>query len=170
MCSSDLTPNGLRLRGHGRAPMPRTAGPEEVGFLPGACVLFRLASVLALGGFDDRYFMYWEDVDLCERLRAAGGGIVWLPWVRVEHAAGQSAGGGRSPLRKFLMACNQVRFLRARGGFGDWLGWFVCEILAWPLTALSGPRAAWAKLCGVLAGLRGHAASAADVARWYPSR
>ena len=34
------------------------------------------------------------------RLRARGGRIVWLPWVRIEHHAGASSGGGRSPLRK----------------------------------------------------------------------
>ena len=76
-----FAPNGLRLRGHRGAPAARTAGPEEVGFLPCACVLFRMSEVAAVGGFDDGYFMYWEDVDLCERLRARGGGIVWLPWV-----------------------------------------------------------------------------------------
>ena len=108
-------PNALQLRGHGRPPHPREHGPEAVQWLPGACVLLRTAELKALGGFDDRYFMYWEDVDLCERLRAAGKRIVWLPWVRIVHSAGQSSGGGRSPLRKYLMACNAVRFLRRRG-------------------------------------------------------
>ena len=161
-----FTPNGLRLCGHRGAPAPRTAGPEEVGFLPCACVLFRMSAVAAVGGFDDAYFMYWEDVDLCERLRARGGGIVWLPWVTVEHASGASSGGGRSPLRKFLMACNQVRYLRARGTVMGWAAWLCVDVLAWPVTLVSGPRAAWAKLRGMVAGLCGHAASAGDVAVW----
>ncbi len=161
-----FVPNGLRLRGHGKAPMPREHGPESVGFLPCACVLFRTDALVAVGGFDDRYFMYWEDVDVCERLRARGGKIVWLPWVRVEHAAGQSSGGGKSPLRKFLMANNAVRYLRARGTLAGWLGWLCCDVLGWPLALLAGPRAAWAKACGTWAGLRGHRASAADVDRW----
>jgi GT2 family glycosyltransferase len=161
-----FAPNGLALRGHRRAPAPREHGPEAVGFLPCACVLFRTAALAAAGGFDERYFMYWEDVDVCERLRARGGKIVWLPWVRVEHAAGQSSGGGRSPLRKFLMACNAVRYLRARGTAMGWLGWLCCDVLAWPLALAAGPRAAWAKACGTWAGLRGHRASAADVDRW----
>lgn len=161
-----FTANGLRLRGHRGAPASRAAGPEEVGFLPCACVLFRMSSVAAVGGFDDAYFMYWEDVDLCERLRARGGGIVWLPWVAVEHASGQSSGGGRSPLRKFLMACNQVRYLRARGTVMGWVAWLCADVLAWPLTLVAWPRAAWAKLRGMVAGLCGHAASAADVAVW----
>lgn len=165
-----FTPNGLRLRGHRGPPAPTTAGPEEVGFLPCACVLFRLSAVAAIAGFDDRYFMYWEDVDLCERLRAGGFGIVWLPWVRVVHASGQSSGGGRSPLRKFLMACNHVRYLRAHGGLTGWLAWWCADVLLWPLAFAVGPRAAWAKACGMLAGWRGHTASAADVQRWLPPR
>lgn len=159
-------PNLLRLLGQGGPPSPREHGPEAVPFLPGACVLFRTADLAALGGFDDAYFMYWEDVDLCERLRERGGRIVWLPWVRVTHTAGQSSGGGRSPLRKFLMANNAVRHLRARGTPKLWFGFVVFEVLLWPLALLSGPRAAIAKLQGTLAGLRGHRASAADVERF----
>ena len=161
-----FVPNGLVLGDHGKAPAPRERGPQATAFLPCACVLFRTADVAAVGGFDDAYFMYWEDVDLCERLRARGGSIVWLPWVRVEHAAGQSSGGGRSPVRKFLMACNAVRHLRARPTWRGWFAWLCWDVLAWPITLLTGPRAAWAKACGTVAGLRGHRASAADVARW----
>lgn len=159
-------PNALRLRRHGRAPRPREHGPEAVGFLTGACVLLRLAAVTAIGGFDDRYFMYWEDVDLCERLAARGGRIVWLPWVRVVHDAGQSSGGGRSPLRKFLMACNAVRYLRRRGTLAGWTALLVFDVLLWPLTLLRGPRSACAKLRGLWAGLVGHRAGPADVQRY----
>lgn len=163
-------PNALRLLGHGRAPQPKSHGPEAVPFLPGACVLFRTAELTAVSGFDDRYFMYWEDVDLCDRLRARGGRIVWLPWVQVVHAAGQSSGGGRSPLRKFLMANNAVRYLRARGTVAAWAGWLLFDVLLWPLVWLLGPKAAWAKLRGTLAGLRGHRASAQDVERFLGKR
>lgn len=159
-------PNALRLRRHGRAPRPREHGPEAVGFLTGACVLLRTADAAAIGGFDDRYFMYWEDVDLCERLAARGGRIVWLPWVRVVHDAGQSSGGGRSPLRKFLMACNSVRFLRRRGSLAGWAALAVFDVLLWPLTLRHGPRPAFAKLRGLWAGLVGHRAGPADVRRY----
>ena len=163
-------PNALRLRGHGQQPRPSTTGPQAVPFLPGACVLFRTAELTAVAGFDERYFMYWEDVDLCERLAARGGRIVWLPWVPVVHAAGSSSGGGRSPLRKFLMACNAVRYLRARGTAKAWAAWLVFDVLLWPLALLSGPRAALAKLRGTIAGIRGHRAGAADVDRLMGSR
>jgi N-acetylglucosaminyl-diphospho-decaprenol L-rhamnosyltransferase len=159
-------PNALRLRRHGKAPTPVDAGPLAVPFVPCACVLFRTQALVDVGGFDEDYFMYWEDVDLCDRLAARGGRIVWLPWVRVVHASGQSSGGGRSPLRKFLMANNAVRYLRRRGRPQAWLGWLVFDVLLWPLLWLQGPAVAMAKLRGTLAGLRGHRATAADVERY----
>jgi len=164
-----FTPNAVQLCRHGKTPRPRDHGPEAVEFLPAACVLFRTADLCAIGGFDESYFMYWEDVDLCDRLRARGGAIVWLPWVRVEHAPGQSSGGGRSPLRKFLMACNSVRWLRRRGTLRTWAAFCLFDVLGWPLAVLAGPRAAWAKLRGTLAGLAGHRANASDVERYLPS-
>ncbi|HEB53522.1 MAG TPA: glycosyltransferase family 2 protein [bacterium] len=158
--------NALRLHGHGRSPRPPSHGPEEVGFVPGACLLLRTAAAAEIGFFADDYFMYWEDVDLGARLRRQGHKNIWLPWVQVEHHAGSSSGGGRSPLRKFLMACNAVRYLKACGGAQGWLGWFVFDVLLWPLAFARGPRAACAKLRGTVAGLCGHRASAADVIRY----
>ncbi|MCK5945605.1 MAG: glycosyltransferase family 2 protein [Planctomycetes bacterium] len=161
-----FTPNALRLRRQGQAPTPTDAGPEEVDFLTGACVLLRADAALAVGAFPDDYFMYWEDVALSHALRRAGHGVVWIPWVRVEHLGGRSSGGGRSPLRKFLMACNAVRFLKAHGSALGWLGWLVFDVLLWPVGLLTGPSAALAKLRGTWRGLLGHAPSSADVRRY----
>ena len=158
--------NALRLRRQGQAPTPTTSGPQEVDFLTGACALLRVDAAVAAGGFPADYFMYWEDVALSYALRRAGHGVVWVPWVRVEHLGGQSSGGGRSPLRKFMMACNAVRFLRAHGSARGWLGWLVFDVVLWPLSAVTGPKAAFAKLRGTALGLCGYAPSARDVARY----
>jgi GT2 family glycosyltransferase len=158
--------NALRLCGHGGAPAPTTHGPEAIDFAPGACVLFRARELQAVAGFDDAYFMYWEDVELCRRLRARGSRIVWLPWVRVAHLGGASAGGSRSPLRKYLMAKNGVRYLRRHGGVRHWAALLLIDVPSLPLLALRSPRAAWAKLCGLAAGFAGRPSTAADVQRW----
>lgn len=161
-----FVPNGLRLIRHGKQPSALTAGPAEVGFLTGACMMMRTAEATDVGGFDRDYFMYWEDVEISCKLRRRGLRIVWLPWVRVEHLGGQSSGGGRSPLRKFFMACNAVRYLRAHGSRKAWAGWLLLDVVMWPLTVLVGPKSALAKLRGTLAGLFGHAANAQDVSRF----
>ena len=161
--------NALRLNGAGGPPAPIEHGPEAVDFVPAACVLFRTADLQAVGGFDESYFMYWEDADLCQRLRERGGQILWLPWVRVTHLGGASAGGHRSPLRKFLMAKNSVRYLLTHGSLRQWLAFWLLDFLLLPLLLLRSPRLAWAKFCGIVDGLRRRTATAADVARWHRS-
>jgi hypothetical protein len=163
-------PNLVFLHGQGGVPAPRTHGPEAVEFMPGACALFRVADLVAVGGLDEGYFMYWEDADLGCRLRARGKKIVWLPWVSVVHDASLSSGGGRSPLRKYMCAVNTVRFLRTHGTPRLWLAFALLDCLSWPLTLLSGTglRAALAKGRGLVAGIFGHRVSAADVRRFHP--
>ncbi|MCR9247158.1 MAG: glycosyltransferase [bacterium] len=163
--STGFGPNALRLHRQGLPPRRPDHGPVAVDFLPCACVMFRTSDLRAVSGFDAGYFMYWEDVDLCARLRARGGRIVSLPWVRIEHRSGGSSGGGRSALRKYLMAAHALRYLRRHGNAKAWLGWFLFDVLLWPITLLTGPRAAFAKLAGTFAGIRGRAVGAADVER-----
>lgn len=66
------------------APSSRPFSPDWVA---GMFMLFQSAAFQELGGFDERFFLYYEDVDICARLRLAGRDIVACPWVRVIHAA-----------------------------------------------------------------------------------
>ena len=59
--------------------------PHEIGFTSGAALVVRRAAWDAIGGFDPRYFMYAEDLDLCLRLRLAGWRIGVVPAARVAH-------------------------------------------------------------------------------------
>lgn len=79
-----LSHSGEPRDGSRRVPTPadllnrhllRRAGdaPGRPEFVTGACMLFDARAYAALGGFDERYFMYCEDVDLCLRVQAAGG-------------------------------------------------------------------------------------------------
>lgn len=68
-----------------------TAGTERVaGWLSGACLLLRREAFEAVGGFDESYFMFFEDVDLGERLALAGWANVYVPSARVVHVGGTS--------------------------------------------------------------------------------
>ncbi|MCV7421999.1 glycosyltransferase family 2 protein [Mycobacterium yunnanensis] len=73
--------------------------PSErpVGWLSGSCLLLRREAFDAIGGFDERYFMYMEDVDLGDRLAAAGWQNVYVPSAEVLHDKGHST--GRDPAR-----------------------------------------------------------------------
>jgi len=61
------------------------AEPAVVGFLSGAAVVVRRSAWDAVEGFDERYFMYGEDLDLSLRLRLAGWEIGIVPAAHVEH-------------------------------------------------------------------------------------
>jgi N-acetylglucosaminyl-diphospho-decaprenol L-rhamnosyltransferase len=68
-----------------------SAGTERVaGWLSGACLLLRREAFEAVGGFDEDYFMFFEDVDLGERLALAGWASVYVPTARVVHVGGVS--------------------------------------------------------------------------------
>lgn len=63
----------------------------DVGWVSGACMLVRRSAFASAGGFDEAYFMYAEDVDLCWRLRQAGWRIGYEPGGRVVHSLGASS-------------------------------------------------------------------------------
>ncbi|MEE2566351.1 glycosyltransferase family 2 protein [Hyphobacterium marinum] len=64
-------------------PLPETA--EAVPVTSGAAMLMRRDDFNALGGFDERYFLHVEDIDLCRRVREAGGEVMFEPRARVLH-------------------------------------------------------------------------------------
>ncbi|HYB80767.1 MAG TPA: glycosyltransferase family 2 protein [Mycobacterium sp.] len=68
--------------------------PSErtVGWLSGSCLLVRRSAFSQVGGFDERYFMYMEDVDLGDRLGKAGWQSVYVPSAEVLHHKGHSTG------------------------------------------------------------------------------
>ena len=62
-----------------------------VDWVSGACMLARRAALERVAGFDERYFLYWEDADLCRRLRAAGYLVRYAPGAIAIHRVGQSS-------------------------------------------------------------------------------
>jgi GT2 family glycosyltransferase len=71
--------------------VPEGSGPREVECLSGACLAVRREAFLALDGFDPRFFLYYEDFDLCARARAAGWGVRLVPAAGAVHLLGGSA-------------------------------------------------------------------------------
>ena len=62
-----------------------------VDWVSGACFMVRREAFASVGGFDERYFLYWEDADLCRRLRTAGYEIRHAPGAVAVHQVGQSS-------------------------------------------------------------------------------
>ena len=78
----------------------------DAQWVSGACFLVRRDAWVALGGFDESYFMYVEDVDLCWRAGRAGWKVAFDPAGRVTHAQGAS-----SDLRPYRMIVEHHRSL-----------------------------------------------------------
>ena len=83
------TPAGLALKalGKSRGTYAVAAAPFFPDWVGGMFMLFRAADFKRVGGFDERFFMYYEDVDICARLWRQGGRIVACPQASVIHAA-----------------------------------------------------------------------------------
>ena len=60
-------------------------------WVSGACLLVRRPDAVAVGLFDERYFMYNEDVDFCAAIRGRGRRILFTPESEVVHLRGRSA-------------------------------------------------------------------------------
>jgi N-acetylglucosaminyl-diphospho-decaprenol L-rhamnosyltransferase len=72
-------------------PAQDAAAPTCVDWIAGSCLMTRRSVFDLLRGFDESFFLYWEDADFCRRAATRGGRCVYLPTVSVKHAGGRSA-------------------------------------------------------------------------------
>jgi N-acetylglucosaminyl-diphospho-decaprenol L-rhamnosyltransferase len=68
---------------------------RRVEWVSGSCMLLKRAALDAVGLFDERFFLYVEDVDMCQRLRAAGWEVLFSPELEVLHVGGVSTRGSK---------------------------------------------------------------------------
>jgi GT2 family glycosyltransferase len=64
--------------------------PRVVPWVLGAALIFRRETFTSLGGFDESFFMYFEEVDLCQRLSTLGGQVHFVPAAEIVHTGGVS--------------------------------------------------------------------------------
>ncbi len=63
----------------------------QTDWVPGAFMILRAEALRAVGLFDERFFLYYEEVDLCRRLHAAGWQVWYWPLIGVTHLCGESS-------------------------------------------------------------------------------
>jgi len=126
--SARAFPSLVDAAGHGFVGLVTTENPwsrrylrtdaEEAGpvdWVSGACLAVRRRAWDTVGGFDEAFFMFLEDVDLCRRLHAAGWGVAYEPAGRVVHVEGASR--ATAPYR--MIAAHHVSLLRYGWRTGD---------------------------------------------------
>jgi GT2 family glycosyltransferase len=83
-----------------------------VDAINGAFMLIRKAAFDECGGFDERYWMYAEDLDLCRQLRSRGWTVLYRGDLRATHLKGRSSGDGRTDRRERAFYRSSVLYYR----------------------------------------------------------
>ena len=84
-----VTPFGIVMRA--RRSKKSVSGPVSVGWVSGGALLVNRRVFQSIGGFDDGFFLYWEDVDLCRRIKECGFDVYIDPNATVVHVRGASS-------------------------------------------------------------------------------
>lgn len=87
----------------------------------GAALMVRREVLLQVGDFDERFFMYCEEIDLCRRIRAAGWAIFCVPQARIVHLVGQSTQQFRDRMFVALWRSRYLMFDKHDGPLFRWL-------------------------------------------------
>lgn len=113
---------------NGRYPLEAYAEAHQVEHLLGACLLARRAAVEQAGLLDESFYMYFEETDLCYRLRAAGWENWYTPAATVTHRGAHST--AREPERMSAeFYRSQARFYRKHYSIARYLGLKLLSIL-----------------------------------------
>lgn len=92
-----------------------TAREHEPAWISGSCVLVRRDLLLRLDGFDEGFFLYEEDVDLCVRVRQAGFKVLFTPNAEIVHHLGRSMATAPSRSRQAYRD-SHIRFYQKHNG------------------------------------------------------
>jgi GT2 family glycosyltransferase len=101
--------------------------PREVDWVSGGAMMIRKNLFEELGGFDEKFFMYFEDVDLCLQMKKKDYRVIVNPKARIFHRSGQSFSDNR--LRKKHYYASQSYYLQKN--FGSWRAG-IAKILRFP--------------------------------------
>lgn len=84
--------------------------PSQTDLITGCCVLFPRHVLEKTKGFDDRFFLYYEDADLNERIKKLGLSIWYQPTAMLWHINAGATGGSGSVLQDYFISRNRMLF------------------------------------------------------------
>jgi hypothetical protein len=99
----------------------RQHGALELDLVPFCGVLLSRTALEQVGMLDERFFMYYEDMDYSLRLRQAGLRILFVPAASMWHKVSLSSGGRDSPNERYWMARSSVQYFRKHVRGWRWL-------------------------------------------------
>jgi GT2 family glycosyltransferase len=105
---------------HQRVVQAHPQVPTVVEAVLGACLLVRGEAVREIGGFDERYFMYQEETDLCLALRKRGLQTVYFPEVAMVHHLSKTSTKSEETRQRTLHENRRSQYLFLRKNYGYW--------------------------------------------------
>jgi len=109
--------------------------PTSVDWVSGACMVIRRETLRDVGPLDERFFMYFEDADLCRRARAAGWLVYYLPEVEIVHQTGSSSRS--KPMAIWLLHKSAFLYHRKHGAHGPFNAFSAMVLAGLTLRALA---------------------------------
>ncbi len=109
----------VRNRGQGEMDGPQWQTSRDVDYLLGTCLLVNLPLVAKLSFFDERYFMYYEDLDLSLRCQLAGLRLRLVSDAHLHHRVSVSSGGEDAPARVYMIAKSSILFFHTHASIGN---------------------------------------------------
>lgn len=89
--------------------------PRDIDFAPFCGVVLRAEAIERVGLLDEAFFLYYEDMDYCRRLREADYRLRCRPSATIRHAVSTSTGGRQSPTYRYYLAQSGGRYFRKHG-------------------------------------------------------
>ncbi|HYZ03483.1 MAG TPA: glycosyltransferase family 2 protein [Rubrobacter sp.] len=108
--------------------------PTSVDWVSGACMVVRRETLRDVGPLDERFFMYFEDADLCRRARTAGWLVYYLPHVEIVHQTGASSS---KPKAIWLLHKSAFLYHRKHGVHGPFGSYSAMVLAGLALRALA---------------------------------
>jgi GT2 family glycosyltransferase len=101
---------------------------HEVDWVSGGAMMVKKDAFQAVGGFDERFFMYFEDIDLSKRLREAGYKVYWTPDAKLYHAEGGAEKVYKNTKKRYY-ASQRKYYTKHVGKIWSWILWPFHQLL-----------------------------------------
>lgn len=127
----------------------------------GCCMLFLTDDLKKYGGFEEDFFMYCEDVELCVRYLSEGYRIKYVPKSVLYHKESRSTGGNGSPLSNYYTTRNRMYCIKKHpeffGIFSLWFSWItrIIRIIQFRIKGKKQWKAIWCGLRDYRKGITG---------------
>lgn len=101
---------------------------QQVDWVSGGAMMMKAKVFEEVKGFDERFFMYFEDIDISKRIQQAGYEIYWTPDAKLFHVEGGAEAVYKKTKKRYYQSQRKY-FAKHTGAFASWLLWPLHQLL-----------------------------------------